>query len=115
MDRSQRIVRNRMHPTIYSTYSPGRLHRTAQCWTRFIASHWETPPTPHRLYSHWNHRPGIYPCPLRTVARDTGSGALDRLRSGKVLRCLKQDNGHRAVVSHRSVPRPVLRREEVRR
>ena len=33
MDRSQRIVRNRMHPTIYSTYSPGRLHRTAQCWT----------------------------------------------------------------------------------
>ena len=115
MDRSRKNVRNRMHPTIYSTYSPGRLHRTAQCWTRFIASHWETPPTPHRLYSHWNHRPGIYPCPLRTVARDTGSGALDRLRSGKVLRCLKQDDRHRAMTTHRSVASTVLRREEMRR
>ncbi len=115
MDRFQRNVRSRMHRTIHSTCSPGRLHRTAQCWTRFIASQWETPPTPHSLYSRWNHRPGIYLCPVCTVARDTGPGALDRLHSWKVLRCLKQDNGHRAVVSHRSVPRPVLRREEVRR
>lgn len=109
MDRLQRNVRSHMHRTIHSTCSPGRLHRTAQCWTRFIASQWETPPTPHSLYSRWNHRPGIYPCPVCTVARDTGSGALDRLRSGKVLRCLKQDNRHRAVAS------TVLRREEVRR
>ena len=115
MDRSRKIVRNRMHPTVYSTYSPGRLHRTAQCWTRFIASHWETPPTPHSLYARWNHRPGIHSCLLPTVPRDPRSCAFDRLRSGKVLRCLKQDNGHREVVTHRLVTGAVLRREDVRR
>jgi len=66
-DWSQRNTRNQMHRTIYSPYSPGRPHRTAQCWTRFIASHWETPPTPHSLYSRWNHRPGLHHGPFRTV------------------------------------------------
>lgn len=115
MDRLQRNVRYQMHRTRHSPCSPGRLHRTVQCWTRFIASQWEPPPTPHSLYSRWNPRLGLHSCPLRTVARDARSGALDRLRSGKVLRCLKQDNGHRAVVTHRSVPGTVLRREEGRR